>query len=123
MPRFSTLAALALIAACGGGTTKPAPEQSHGACSADGSAWSCVKNGADAGASQDGGGSFFLAHCPTGVGSGSCTGAPQAIDTTNPNEPAQIPNGDCLQCGSNGSGTYWSCVSGVWQVQGVYSCQ
>jgi hypothetical protein len=120
-----TIVALALLAACGGKAGAPSagfPEgPPQGRCSTDGSAWSCVAD--DAGASQDGGNGFFLAHCPPGVGTGSCTGGESGVDTTNPNQPVQIENGDCLQCASNGLGTSWSCVSGSWQAQGVYSCQ
>jgi hypothetical protein len=123
MSRSWKLAAVALLAGCGGTTKAVGPPAGppEGTCSSDGSAWSCVAN--DAGATQDGGGAIFLGHCPSGVGSGSCTGGDQLVDTTNPLQPAHIANGDCLQCASNGVGTYWSCVSGSWQAQGVYSCQ
>lgn len=123
MSRGWNLAVLALLAACGETTKAAGPPEGppEGTCATDGSAWSCVAN--DAGASQDGGGTLFLAHCPSGVGSGSCTGGDGTVDTTNPNQPAHISNGDCLQCASNGLGTFWSCVSGTWQAQGVYSCR
>jgi hypothetical protein len=75
------------------------------------------------GFSQDAGAGFYLSHCPSGVGSGTCTDSDQTVDTGNPQHPAHISNGDCLQCASNGLGTFWSCVSGGWQAQGVYSCQ
>jgi len=112
---------LAVLAGCGGkagvGTPQGPPE---GRCSASGSLWSCVAD--DAGASPDGATPTLLSDCPPGVGTGSCTGGDQTVGTSNPTQPVHITNGDCLQCASNGLGTYWSCPSGSWQAQGVYSC-
>jgi hypothetical protein len=122
LARGWTLAALALIAGCGGKVVSGPPDgPPEGTCStANGSLWSCMAD--DAGAPQDGGAPLLLPPCPSGVGNGSCSGSDTTVDTTNPQAPAHISNGDCLQCWSNGLGTYWSCVSGSWQSEGIYSC-
>ena len=113
-----------VLAGCGGkagGSTEGPPKGPPETCSTSGGVWSCATD--DAGITQDGGAPFFLSQCPSGVGSGVCMDTDQTVDTGNPAQPAHISHGDCLQCASNGLGIFWSCVSGSWQSQGVYSCQ